>query len=213
MPRTLADRAWPVDSAALTAVCGMTRLVIVMRCGRNTVAARGFGSSGDDFGRLRSSENDRERAVDVLKAAFAEGRLTKDEYDERVSGAYESRTYAELEALTRDLPAGPLGSLPAVGPRSAQVAVPVHQSLNSLAVASLACGVAQWFTLGVTAIPAVVCGHMARRQIRRTGESGGGLAIAGLVLGWIGVTMWILAIIGMAVFATWTTTRTPPAPG
>jgi hypothetical protein len=50
---------------------------------------------------------DRERAVSVLRAGFAEGRLTQDELGERVAQAYASRTYGELWALTADLPVGP----------------------------------------------------------------------------------------------------------
>jgi hypothetical protein len=50
---------------------------------------------------------DRERAVGVLRAGFAEGRLTQEELDERVAQAYASRTYGDLWALTADLPAGP----------------------------------------------------------------------------------------------------------
>ncbi len=44
-------------------------------------------------------------------------------------------------------------------------------------------------------IPAVVCGHMARSQIRRTGEQGAGMALAGLILGWIGVGFTVLVVI------------------
>jgi DUF1707 SHOCT-like domain len=51
---------------------------------------------------------DRERTVGVIRAGFAEGRLTQEELDERVAQAYAARTYAELWALTADLPAGPL---------------------------------------------------------------------------------------------------------
>lgn len=51
---------------------------------------------------------DRERTVGVLRAGFAEGRLTQDELDDRVGRAYAARTYADLWALTADLPAGPL---------------------------------------------------------------------------------------------------------
>src|SRR5437588_2342325 len=50
---------------------------------------------------------DRERTVGVLRAGFAEGRLTQDELDERVAQAYSSRTYGELWSLTADLPCGP----------------------------------------------------------------------------------------------------------
>ena len=49
---------------------------------------------------------DRERAVDVLRAGFTEGRLTQEEFDERVAQVYAARTYGELGALVADLPAG-----------------------------------------------------------------------------------------------------------
>jgi hypothetical protein len=56
-----------------------------------------------DGGELRASRADREQAIEVLKAAFVEDRLTKDELDLRVGQALESRTYAELGAVTADL--------------------------------------------------------------------------------------------------------------
>src|SRR5580698_2822829 len=45
---------------------------------------------------MRAASVDRERAVDVLKAGFAEGRLTQDEYNDRMAKAYAARTYGEL---------------------------------------------------------------------------------------------------------------------
>ena len=57
-------------------------------------------------GRLRASHADREQVIEVLKAAFVQDRLTKDEFDARVGQAFASRTYADLTALTADLPAG-----------------------------------------------------------------------------------------------------------
>ena len=56
-------------------------------------------------GHLRAAQADREQAVTVLKAAYAQGRLTKDELEARAGQAFASRTYAELAALTADLPA------------------------------------------------------------------------------------------------------------
>src|ERR1700722_15185919 len=53
---------------------------------------------------LRTSRADREQAVDVLKAAFLQGRLSKDEFDLRVGQVFASRTYGDLGALTADLP-------------------------------------------------------------------------------------------------------------
>ena len=60
----------------------------------------------DGYGHMRASLADREQAIDTLKAAFVQGRLTKDELDERVGRALVPLTYAELAALTDDLPAG-----------------------------------------------------------------------------------------------------------
>ncbi len=57
-------------------------------------------------GHMRASHADRERVIDTLKAAFVQGRLTKDELDQRVGQAFASKTYAELAALSADLPAG-----------------------------------------------------------------------------------------------------------
>ena len=57
---------------------------------------------------------------------------------------------------------------------------------NSAAVASLVFGIISWFLCPfVGGLVAVVFGHVARGQIRRSGESGGGLAVAGLILGYV----------------------------
>ena len=61
---------------------------------------------------MRASRADRERVVDALKTAFVEERLTRDELDVRAGQAYTSRTYAELAAITADLPAAPRAPAP-----------------------------------------------------------------------------------------------------
>ena len=58
-------------------------------------------------GHLRAAHADREHVIDLLKAAFVQGRLTKDELDTRAGQALTARTYAQLAALTDDIPAGP----------------------------------------------------------------------------------------------------------
>jgi hypothetical protein len=63
-------------------------------------------ADGRGRGDFRASHFDRERVVDLLKDAFAQGRLDNDELDSRVGQAFAARTYAELAALTADLPAG-----------------------------------------------------------------------------------------------------------
>jgi hypothetical protein len=66
---------------------------------------------------------DRERTVGVLRAGFAEGRLTQDELADRVAQAYSARTYGDLWALTADLPAGPVpwAAAPVMPPATAHV--------------------------------------------------------------------------------------------
>jgi hypothetical protein len=66
-------------------------------------AGRGDGTGGA-LGPLRASHADREQAIGVLKAAFVQGRLTKDEFDLRVGQVFASRTYGDLDALTADIP-------------------------------------------------------------------------------------------------------------
>jgi hypothetical protein len=60
-------------------------------------------------GRLRASHADREQVIDTLKVAFVQGRVAKDELDLRVGQAFAARTYADLAAVTADLPAGLTG--------------------------------------------------------------------------------------------------------
>ncbi len=55
---------------------------------------------------LRASDAERDRVVDQLREAVAEGRLTPEEHGERVEGVLAARTVGELEAFVRDLPAG-----------------------------------------------------------------------------------------------------------
>jgi hypothetical protein len=72
-------------------------------------------SERPELPQLRASDADRERVAEVLRDALAEGRLDMEEFDERLGAAYQARTYAELEPLTRDLPsAGAAAPMPAV---------------------------------------------------------------------------------------------------
>jgi hypothetical protein len=140
---------------------------------------------------------DRERTMDVLKAAYGEGRLTKEEFDSRSARVLAARTYADLAAIVADLPAGPAGP---VMPYQAGYYPPMvpAQPTSGLAIGSMVCGIAEIFTLGFAAIPAVILGHLARAQIRRTGERGDGMAVAGLVLGYLGIAGWLFIILAIA---------------
>jgi uncharacterized protein DUF4190/uncharacterized protein DUF1707 len=139
---------------------------------------------------------DRERTMDVLKAAYTEGRLTKEEFDTRSDRVLAARTYADLAVIVGDLPAGPGGpAVPYVGYYPTMVP---PQPTSGLAIGAMICGIAEIFTLGFAAIPAVILGHLARAQIKRTGERGDGMAIAGLVLGYLGIAGWLLIILAIS---------------
>jgi len=80
---------------------------------------------------------------------------------------------------------------PAYGP-----GYPATQT-NGLAVAALVCGLAQLIAGIFTGVPAIILGHIARRQIRQTGQQGAGMALAGLILGYLGVGLTVLVVIGI----------------
>jgi hypothetical protein len=71
---------------------------------------------GPSTGSMLAASADRDRAVDVLRAAFVEGRLTQAEFSQRVARVQASRTYNQLAELVGDLPIGP--HVPALIPRS-----------------------------------------------------------------------------------------------
>jgi hypothetical protein len=153
------------------------------------------------FGQMRSSDRDRDSAQAILQSAYADGRLTREEFDDRCSRVMASQTYDDLRALTADLPGRlpfmqpppvPMPMAPPVAPYG-YMPVP-QQRTNSLAVGSLICGIGQIFVWTPASIAAVIMGHIARRQIKQNGESGDGMAVAGLVLGWIGIALTLLFV-------------------
>jgi Domain of unknown function (DUF4190)/Domain of unknown function (DUF1707) len=146
-------------------------------------------AGGSNPGSMRASDDDRWRVQSVLNDAFAEGRLSQQEWDERVSQLASAATYSELDRLTTDLPVPYTGPPPPVGP----------PSTNKLAIASLVCGVGQLVAFFPAGIAAIILGHMARRQIRQTGEQGDGMALTGLILGYIGTIGVILVVLLLAV--------------
>jgi len=89
------------------------------------VSARAGGQNAPGCGYLRAADADRERVIDALKAAFARGQLTKDQFDAGVGRALTSRTYAELAAVSAGLVAGPVRAQPRGRERAASATPPV----------------------------------------------------------------------------------------
>jgi len=77
-------------------------------------------------GHLRVCHADREQVIGVLKAAFVQGRLGKDELNARVGQALAARTYADLATLTANLPAGLAAAEPPYQPARARAPRPVR---------------------------------------------------------------------------------------
>lgn len=71
---------------------------------------------------------------------------------------------------------------------------PAANGTNGLAVASLVCSIIGWFIPVILGLLAIIFGHIARGQIRQRKQGGDGLAIAGLVMGYIQVPIMGLSI-------------------
>jgi Domain of unknown function (DUF4190)/Domain of unknown function (DUF1707) len=141
---------------------------------------------------LRASDADRDAVAERLRVAAVDGRIDAEELEERLSEVYRARWVADLDRLVADVspppPPAPVAPAPYYTP---QVAYP---TTNGLAVASLVAGFLWlgWFG----SILAVIFGHIALGQITRSAgrETGTGLAIGGLVLGYMGVATLLLVL-------------------
>lgn len=149
-----------------------------------------WGMSPARRGQMRASTADRESAIEILKSGFTEGRLTQEEYGERVGLAYASRTYDDLTAITWDLPAP--GQVTSMIRQSPDVR-PEPRQLNGLAVSSVVLA----FFPGLLSMLAVVLGLAARTQIREHGGQGAALAGFGVALGALSSLLFALWLVNL----------------
>jgi len=144
-------------------------------------------------GRMRASHADREHAIEVLKAAFVQDRLTKDELDLRVGRALAARTCADLAALTADIPVGP----PAPARRRRRAVAPVAAGICLLIAA-----------VGIAAM-----------WVASSADPGGGdPSWTGLIVALTACAVWAaIGIMACAVIASWdersSRRQLPPRPG
>lgn len=73
------------------------------------------------------------------------------------------------------------------------------QGTNALAISSLVCGIIGWIIPILFALLAIIFGHVARSQIKRNGQGGAGLALAGLILGYIQFVIMSLGLLAAIV--------------
>ena len=134
-------------------------------------------------GRLRASHADRDYVVAVLKTAFVQGRLTKDEFDARVGQTFASRTYAELDTLTADVPGGLIGARAVLGAQATSRAPANNVTKSGVSVIIAA-------TIVVTAVFA-----------------GLGNTLEQLTLLALLSPFWVLALVGLLKFHSWLENR------
>jgi hypothetical protein len=96
------------------------------------------------------------------------------------------------------------GQYPQYGGSGGQYGAPART--NPLAIASLVCGIGQILLGLIAGIPGIILGFIALNQIKTKGEGGRGMAIAGIVLGFIGVALFLILIIAVVAASHSTTT-------
>lgn len=103
----------------------------------------------------------------------------------------------EWEPLSKLIPPPAAGAAPVFGPASTARVPAAPAASSGLAIASMICGIVGFFTIGLTSLPAIIMGHIARAKIKASGGKigGGGLAVAGLVTGYLGFVFIFLAVL------------------
>src|SRR3954451_19023110 len=89
-------------------------------------------AAGGERGKTRACDTDRDRVAEFLNVAYSEGRISRDEFDDRLDSALSARTYADLDQIVTDLPAAREDVVSPAG------------KINGLAIASVACGLGQF---------------------------------------------------------------------
>jgi hypothetical protein len=103
-------------------------LSVMARSGEVPVSTGPDDLAAAGLGHLRASRADREHVIAVLKTAFVQDCLTRDEFDHQVGEVLVSRTYAELAAITAEIPAVPPAAVPPVHPGSRTLGIAARRS-------------------------------------------------------------------------------------
>ncbi|GAA4517262.1 hypothetical protein GCM10023159_30140 [Brevibacterium yomogidense] len=117
----------------------------------------------------------------------------------------QSYTYGQADPYGQSDPyaqAHPYGAPQTMDPYAGAYPSTVASSnaTNTMAILSLVFSLAGLVTSGVTCIVGIILGHIARNQIKRTGEQGAGLALAGLLTGYGLIGLWVLVFVGYLLF-------------
>lgn len=156
-----------------------------------------YGSSAGQHGPVEESE---------LRAMIASGGVGPQTlvWRDGMSDWMPLQSVPEFSVPQQQQPVSPYPA-PYSGPPGYYPGAPLPQ--NGLAIASMVCGIVGYVTccfVGILGVPAVICGHIAISQINSSPVpmGGRGMAIAGLILGYLG----ILTTIGWVASSFFSTT-------
>jgi len=106
-----------------------------------------------------------------------------------------------------NLPDQPGAPVPPTPPPAPAYGQPPAAKTNTLAIISLIASIAGIVILwGIGSIAGVICGHISLSQIKKTGEQGRGMAIAGLIVGYAGIVLAIIGVIVAIALSAWLVT-------
>lgn len=119
-----------------------------------------------------------------------------------------SQGYPAAPPASQGYPAGGYPASPGYG------SYPPAAKTNTLAIVSLISAIVGFVLIPfIPSIVAVISGHMSLGQIKRTGEQGRGLGLAGTIIGWVGVGLWVLLLVAFLAFLPIFITSVENSPG
>jgi hypothetical protein len=137
---------------------------------------------------LLVSDREREYTVSLLRGHWVSGRLTADEFEERVAEAWRARYAADLWQALRALPVD--RPVPAAPPaRSASAVVSLALAVLALCLLFVSFGL-----LFIVTLPLSVTAWALGREARRSGAANAGTAKAGE---WIGIAGTLIGLLGL----------------
>lgn len=72
---------------------------------------------------------------------------------------------------------------------------PAAAPTNTMAIVSMISSIIGWFAFGSLCIVGVILGHISLKQIKTSGEGGRGMALTGVIMGYIGIAGWVIGLI------------------
>jgi Domain of unknown function (DUF1707) len=141
---------------------------------------------------LLVSDREREYTVSLLRGHWVSGRLTAEEFEERVAEAWRARDAADLWQALRALPVdGPMPGAPPA--RSASAVVSLVLAITALGLLFVSFGL-----LFILSLPLSVTAWALGREARRSGAANAGTARAGEMIGIAGTVIGLIGFAGCA---------------